>query len=61
MEERENDLISQKDLCECLGVSRFAIHRAINKGLITPIKVKGKGHVNFFDKKEIEKWIEGKD
>ena len=56
----EADLISQDELCELLNVSRFAIYRAIKKGAITPVMIKGKGHKNFFHKEEIQKWFEGK-
>ena len=60
MEKRETlqgNLISQKELCEHLGIDRYTVYRAIKKGNLHPIMVKGQGNKNFFDKEEIEKWV----
>lgn len=50
----DTELISQKKLCEMLGVSRFAIYRAIKAGKLQPIK---KGVENYFTKEAIDNWL----
>lgn len=50
----DTELISQKKLCEMLGVSRFAIYRAIKAGKLHPIK---KGVENYFTKEAIDNWL----
>lgn len=60
MEERKilcKDLVSQKELCSYLGVSRYFIYRAIKKGLLKVVKVEGYKD-NFFKKEDVDKWID---